>query len=488
MFAAVLGTASGTAAAQQTDCTRGAFESYFSGSDVPASADPFEMSQNYPVELAPMGDYPWLDIDVADGAPVDPDAYIRTLLDYGLDGNLRDGASGPDWFVDPQSTEWFHIPWMHWGTNGREWMRGLTHEFDASSGELGQDQTIPQQTWAVSIINDRGAWGIGQVWCSPNDPQPRLLNPNGNEPNWFPNGSAQIKLLFTTAPNEQVPWLEDTYEVTADIFDPASYEPPNPSYPCPDKAAQCNESWDRAPGTVRLLQIDVAVRDDRLATGWAFGTFIYQQQDGDDPFEKLEPVGLMWGNDPGITPAMIDSGAYELKETWANPELLDVEGNHLGWGGRIAGPLDDSKSSCMSCHMTAGDPAAAPLARIVHTDDPLPQEEELNWFQNVPAGVPFSAEQEWSLDYSLQLSMGITRFHIANGNSDELTDEKFVVSRSPTQAIAGAAALAASAADGSGDDGGVSRLWFALWVVLAALAGTMLLPIVRSLRRPHHAN
>ncbi len=55
-----------------------------------------------------------------------------------------------------------------------------------------------------------------------------------------------------------------------------------------------------------VLQIDVAVKDSRASgtTGWVFGTFNYNSAaSGARPWDKMVPVGLMWGNDPLLTPA-----------------------------------------------------------------------------------------------------------------------------------------------------------------------------------------
>ncbi len=59
---------------------------------------------------------------------------------------------------------------------------------------------------------------------------------------------------------------------------------------------------------VRLLQIDVSVRDDVSPTGWVFGTFIYHDDappisyNAEFPPDKqswlkVVPLGLMFGNE-----------------------------------------------------------------------------------------------------------------------------------------------------------------------------------------------
>ncbi len=473
--AAVLLTPAGQAQAQSIDCTRGTFPSYNSESTV-SGPTVFELSQDYPDVLLPQEDYPWLDISFENGAPTDPRAYIEALLDFGLEGNVE-----VDWVVqDNPVRNWYHIPWMHYGPNGREFMRGLTHELDARPRQLGPDQTEPAQTWAISIIDDRGAYGIGQVWCDPNNPRPEMLNPEPTEPNWFADGSTQLKMLFTTATDEQVPWLRGTFEWDADAYvSDGSRNPVDPTDP--------NSSPPRTTRTLRLLQVDVAVRDSRATdTGWLFGTFIYdgRADGGDSPWDRLEPVGLMWGNDPGVTPEMVANGV-ELRQSWVNDDLRDLPGNHLGWAGRVAGPLDSPVSSCMSCHMVAGKPTRPILPEIQFSQPrPLPDAMRLNWFQNVPAGVVFAYDQTESLDYSLQLDMGIDRFHIANGNEDELRDETSSPARDLANLSPAEVAGIVEEPDANGDRLSTAALLIVgLSSLAAGIAGTAVLYDRRRVRR-----
>jgi len=150
---------------------------------------------------------------------------------------------------------------------------------------------------------------------------------------------------------------------------------------------------------VRLLQIDIAVKDRRSPTGWVFGTFVYGggPAPGTTPgagWTNVSPVGLMWGNDPGY------SGTGPLKESWINPA---VKMPHLGYQGRLNGPVDNPISSCLSCHSTAQDPlSTAPM---------FPQKGKpvSFWFRNIPSGTPFQAPAK-ALDYSLQVAFGIKNF------------------------------------------------------------------------------
>ena len=219
-----------------------------------------------------------------------------------------------------------------------------------------------------------------------------------------------------------------------------------------------------------LLQIDLAVRDSRSPTGWLFGSYTYDGRnyvEGDDPLKYLAPVGIQWGNDPGITPEMIEQGA-KLKEAWVNEALLDLPSNHLGWGGRVAGPADNPGSSCMSCHMTAGVPAP-PILAIMVSPSPVPNERYLNWFINIPAGVTFGYNTEVSLDYSLQLSQGLQNFLIANNMTDEMLLEQYSPrgpDRTPPAALA-----ATSMPNGESVEDGTSQGKSSLMIFIALIIG-----------------
>lgn len=433
-------------------CTRGEFLSFYdqeSPGAPPFSGDPaddyFHLSQSYP-DHYPTSDYPWLDQAIGDlTTDEDAAAYMDRVKRYALEGNTDPAV---DWAVqDNPIRTWYHVPWLDASLAGREYQHGLTSELSSLPGVLAPTQLAPVQTWAVGAYNDRGGWSVGQMWCDPDDPRPAALNPNGDEPNSFPNGTAVFKLLFTSADTLQVPYLQGTKEWTANIFEttpPRAELNPNSANPTPVPGEPVPKRVDR---TVRLIQLDLAVRDDRLPLGWAFMTYIYfagaDVGEGIDPVvwhDRLVPVGLQWGNDPGVTKAMIDSGA-ELTGTWVSPtvrrwrsEIAEWErgggelANYpvqngfripdlkLGWGGRLAGPLDNPNSSCMSCHGAAGSPIvpeSAPwLSSRISSSDNLvsPERLRLPWFANTPAGVPFSPDQINSFDYSLQSAMAYTRW------------------------------------------------------------------------------
>jgi hypothetical protein len=195
------------------------------------------------------------------------------------------------------------------------------------------------------------------------------------------------KLIFTTAPLDQVPYLEGSLEWEGDI-NRANGVAPRPK--------------------LRLLQLDVAVRDPRadVTTGWVFGTFQYEKDASTSPnwWRHLVPVGLMWGNDAARV--LINQPP---REQWINTNR--GQQLHLGLRGLLNGPIDNPRSSCVGCHG---------LAQMNKVDDPEPSLPRIlatnasaatiqRYLRNVGPAEAYSPDYT-SLDYSLQLQVGIANF------------------------------------------------------------------------------
>jgi hypothetical protein len=135
-----------------------------------------------------------------------------------------------------------------------------------------------------------------------------------------------------------------------------------------------------------------------------FGTFIYNgNAPGDTPFQRLVPIGLMWGNDPT---KVITGGT--LTQNFINPDLHIPQ--HLGYKGRLNGPVDNPTSSCLSCHSTAAISLNPPRPTINGIPPANPTSAQLkSYFRNIKAGTPFTPGYT-SLDYSLQLQVGVANF------------------------------------------------------------------------------
>lgn len=321
-------------------------------------------------------------------------AYTDAVKAYCLEGNVE-----ADWYVQNNRVRrWYHAPWQHYGPFGREGVHGLTKEAQIQVKQLAPTQLASGQTFAVGIYNDIGGYTFGQAWKNPQDPDPSVTS----KPNSFRDGTVVCKALFADIDRSQVPFLRNPVLWTAYVTDSFT-------------------SANRTLKQVALIQMDFAVRDSRVpGTGWIFGTFQYNGAVSPRPgWQNLVPVGVMWGNDPQNT-----GDSYTNKQptvTRINPQILqsainarpELPPTHLGWNGRLNGPVDNPVSACMSCHLTAESPQLSPLNPTFQAADKIPpvgSKEWMRWFQNSPAGTPFDAGAK-STDFSLQLSGGIANFY-----------------------------------------------------------------------------
>ncbi len=348
----------------------------------------FTLAQDYPKELGPQI-FPWTKVD----PKANPGAYTQAVLDYFYEGNIRESVE--DSFDPALNTVrgWYNAPWQNVGANGREPLHGLTRERPNQPFELDPNQKQVWNNYAVGFYNPPGGKMIGQVWANHGKPDATLST--------APEGTVAAKLLFTTASDEEVPWMKGSPGWDAYVFEDLH------------NGGSFNDDAPRKVTKVRLLQLDIAVKDKRSAqTGWFFGTFVYgggMAANAGSGWKNVAPVGLMWGNDPGY------SGTGPLKETWINPA---VKLPHLGYQGRLNGPVDNPKSSCLSCHATAQSPES--IDDLVNNLLPPPGVDPTPWFQNIYSGKPFTPGKI-SNDYSMNLAFGLASFasvQAANKTSD----------------------------------------------------------------------
>jgi hypothetical protein len=352
----------------------------------------FHLSQTYPATLpssAADTAKPWLTFDFT--KPAQAPQYMQAVLAYCMEGNVN-LTSPQDSFADISTNTvrgWYHAPWMHLQ---REFLHGLTNERGSRPKQLGPKQTKSQTNWAVGFYNPLGGYTLGQVWKDETSPDIAKAK--------FPEGSVSCKLLFTTTPAAQVPYLSGTFVWQADIN------------------RQKNLS---ARPKVRLLQLDIAVKDNRApGVGWVFGTFQYEKSASTSTqwWKHMVPVGLMWGNDLSNIKAN-----QPPTEQWINtgrdPQL------HIGFRGLLNGPIDNPQASCVACH------GFAQLAKpgVAHPSPTLPGNTTWSqtmsaanidiFFQKIDAATAVSSDYR-SLDYSLQLQAGLTRFLNAHPTASAL--------------------------------------------------------------------
>jgi hypothetical protein len=329
--------------------------------------------------------------------------YMNAVLDYALDGN-EDGteAGVPAAFhvQDNHKRDWYHGLWMDRTDVGREFLHGLTEERPTQKDQLKEGVDGGDQTWAVGFYNQIGATTFAKVFKEPCQPDLTQI--------LFPVGTVSFKLLFNTVSDTKVPYLMGAPTWDADIDrDP-------------------DHKTTRVSKKVHLVQIDIAVRDPRAGVGgWVFGTFVYSADIvSADPWRKLKPVGLMWGNDANAEPdqamtqSMVNPDLHGITYGWTNRLVM-------GWQGRVNGPLDNLNSSCLSCHGSAQFPRSFLLGNVpskaVDTDpkNRAYGERLRSYFRDIVPGEVFdpvtrffndprrTLVQAIGLDYSLQIQTGL---------------------------------------------------------------------------------
>ncbi len=390
-----------------------------SPSQLPPKTEVFKLSQNYPSQLptAPTAP-PFFKTDFK----TDWKQYLQQVQDYCFEGNTK-----VDFRVEKNSTRgWFHMPWQHYSDNGREGFHGLTKEAPVKAQQLAITQTYATGgAWAVGFFNDVAGYTIGQVWKDHSNPDVSAMKEG------FHEGAVLFKLLFVSIPqNEaeaQVPFLQNG--IWWDAF--ATY------------TFKLNE---RTPIKVALIQMDIMVRDSRAPQGWVFGNFQYNGQlKKADPWQNLIPVGVMWGQDPTITTNQSNPAPTQtiinpaLKETIINPDPKELPPTHLGWNGRLNGPVDNPMSSCYSCHATAEYPQLTPMSPLFYPDSAkIPAVGSpgwMRWFANNLCATPFDQGAN-STDFCLQLAEAVQNFNDWKNNGRGLFAAKYRNQKNPPKATA----------------------------------------------------
>jgi hypothetical protein len=374
--------------------------------------DTFTLSQAYPDTFDVNAPMPWTAVDFK----TDYKKYLTTILAYCMEGNID-----VDFKVQNNKVrKWYSSPWMHDNgvgvndstvqNNGREYWHGLTREIKIPTKTLGTKQTTTYQTYAIAYYNAPGGYTIGKVWKNANQP-------NVNQ-STFPEGTVTFKLLFTEADTMQVPYLANSKKWKANIFVPFdAYK-------------------ERTDTDVRLLQLDVAIKDKRAndGSGWVYGTFVYDAlQPGKSWVERMAPVGLMWGDDPNDMSMLniTDKINPSLKQSIINPAIVGEAGRtgnqgyvtHLGMGGRMNGPVDNPIASCISCHARAAiNPQTGGTASLANftAKKGYTEEDFKTYFTEIPCGVTQlkqikKAKKPEEKDIELTFTTGDYSFQIING-------------------------------------------------------------------------
>jgi hypothetical protein len=401
----------------------------------------FKLAQDFPQSMPAHVTDPWLQHDFT--KPAGADAYMKAVFDY-----VADGMAAVDWRAENNTKRrWYHVPWMTAGAHPREFLRGMTEERPVSGPELGLKKNVTIQNWAVGFYNDVGGFALGQIWKT--EP-PDLTKAD------FPDGTVVAKILFSDVTAAD---FEDGVDLLAGA--------PEVDVNLKVRGTKAQKKIQK----MRLMQMDVAIRDSRATeTGWVFGTFAYDKDaGGTDPWQRMKPVGLMWGNDPTITQTQ------KPKQSLISTLAPAYAKTHVGFGGRLNGPVDNPVSSCLSCHSTAQSPNQAPMTWTSSAFKGAcdTYKERMQWFRNLKpddlfgeiessdcslkAGTSFPEKPGFeSFDYSLQLAVAaLAQADAKNANS--CAAQMVAVKNGPTsiltdrtETFSPTAAAQTTSAEGSG--------------------------------------
>jgi hypothetical protein len=221
----------------------------------------------------------------------------------------------------------------------------------------GTGLTKPFSTYVLTFYDRRAANTLYKVWgvdatnpnLPPTDSQIRSTVQ-------FTPGSLVVKAAFTTADVNTWPWMKNALQWPAYIS---------------INATKGRLSVHARPEIDQLsfMQFDIIVKDPASSpkTGWVYTTLVYDPRaPGKDPWDRMVPLGAMWGNDPEVNNSLPNQPP--LSETWINPNAPLYATTTLGWGKRLSGPNDGAlndaivngkeihnlpSSACMACHISA---------------------------------------------------------------------------------------------------------------------------------------
>lgn len=354
----------------------------------------FQLSQAFPQTLPTDDSLPFMQIDFRTNTV----AYLQAVKAYILAGNINRGndsaGNSLDWHTQSNPVRpWYNMPWRTTGTSGREFVHGLTREFPAAPHSLDTAQKNYYDTYARAIYNPVAGFTVGQVWPS------ATQGPDVAKASFSP-GAVVAKILFTTADTTDVPEASGGMQWQANIY---------PNSKCKsDTIPGCQ----RVVKSVRLFQMDFAIKDPRAPiTQWVFGTFVYDRNaPGTSIYDKMVPLGLMFGNDPEVT-------ASTQQPVISESKILAVSMfEHLGCHKRLSGPVDNPKSSCMSCHMTAQHPSV-PSVPVVDSVTACDSPKNAAFWRDLAPGTPFlpvvNGVKAVALDFSMEMTSAVQNYFVS---------------------------------------------------------------------------
>ncbi len=354
---------------------------------------------------------------------------LKTYLEPTLRTLIEDSQS---W--DPVAAGWYDLVWSGEGEPGKDGKTDPNSGRDAImntyTGQIMPAETFfPPYTPSVDVQNHAviyydgvAASMLDEIWKDIYRPDMRAID--------FPDGSVVVKAEAVTPTVEEWPVLKDAS--SWNVFRPTMADQKAGTNPLEPKVL-----------TVHPFQMAIKVKDPIASptTGWVFMALVYDtESSGATPWDRFVPVGVMWGNDAGF--ARYPNGRPEgtpLVETWLNPDRPDFTNSTLGWGGRLAGPMDVATrhnvvtpsgkrfqgadhlraSSCMSCHGASEFPFSANLYPSPNKSFPPDgsqfllydpgSKEWARWFQSRPGDEPMSKDiGVQALDYDMAIMFALS--------------------------------------------------------------------------------
>ncbi|MET0287299.1 MAG: hypothetical protein ABW352_22630 [Polyangiales bacterium] len=262
----------------------------------------------------------------------------------------------------PDKQGWRMMPWVgeldcKLGASGRDASAGtstgqliprgtLPGQRASADGDLQNHSITWYDPWAAYALSS--VFGVGK---------PGAGNPANEQ---MVDGSVLVKIAVLTPYADGSEWPTAEGAPVWPVYRPP-VGPDAEACPAPATSFQLLST--------RVLQFDIIVKSAYYApeTEWVFATWLYDPDaKGDKPLDKFTALGAMWGNDPGIGQKDLCTPSTPLKQSWINPKAPLYGYQQLGWGCRLAGPIDVARrpvtfddgstcatarvSSCMSCH------------------------------------------------------------------------------------------------------------------------------------------
>lgn len=289
----------------------------------------FQLKSDYSRSHQIREPFPWRSERLNLGTEEDAGRFALILKKYVYDG-LANQNPNPNQNLIAQNSPryWCHMPWLNQGVAGREAVHGLTKERDLYPSVMYPKAT-PGSDWGVAVFNAPACQAIDRTFGQERNPRiPPQTPEEWHRKTVSPDGSVIAKFLFTTA---KFPQIMDAWQLIANVS--------------PPKAAT------RSLQPIRHIQLDIAIKDSTLrgvplgnADNWIMLNY-YFDPTYDENFDigdnmpmaikKMRPAGLQWGftqRDSRIFKGALTNNA----------------------SGLLNGPADNSASSCLGCHGTAG--------------------------------------------------------------------------------------------------------------------------------------